>query len=160
MQTEGFRAYWEAAPSYTLIREPLRRLCHQLIAFTIFGKGQAPKKVTTTDIFFLRSIDEGTMVITEQSLQNLTVEVRHISTIDPDELIRLRICERLLNTAPLMPQATAAAPRTIAQRLHRVEEEVPASDVRGDDEIVNDMHLEFETHRVRQRTDGAGTLAQ
>ncbi|GKA22546.1 hypothetical protein Tco_0708508 [Tanacetum coccineum] len=50
------------APSYTLIIEPLRRLCHWLIAFTIFGKGQALKKVITTDLFFLRSIDEGTVV--------------------------------------------------------------------------------------------------
>ncbi|GKB20408.1 hypothetical protein Tco_0854331 [Tanacetum coccineum] len=66
MQTEGFRAYWEAGlrriatkaylinywtmnasegdflglpPSYTLIREPLRRLCHRLITFTISSRG-------------------------------------------------------------------------------------------------------------------------
>ncbi|GKD94328.1 hypothetical protein Tco_1374165, partial [Tanacetum coccineum] len=39
-----------SAPSYTLIREPLRRLCHRLIAFTISGKGQAPEMVTTTDL--------------------------------------------------------------------------------------------------------------
>ncbi|GJX69564.1 hypothetical protein Tco_0305291 [Tanacetum coccineum] len=43
-------------------REPLRRLCHQLIAFTVSSKGQEPEKVTTTDLLFLRSIDEGTMV--------------------------------------------------------------------------------------------------
>ncbi|GJV39736.1 hypothetical protein Tco_1418176 [Tanacetum coccineum] len=40
-----------SAPSYTLIREPLRMLCHRLIAFTISSRGQAPKKVTTTDLF-------------------------------------------------------------------------------------------------------------
>ncbi|GJW35548.1 hypothetical protein Tco_0058468 [Tanacetum coccineum] len=89
METDGFRAYWHASlrviaskaelrdywtgissngdfltiiPSYTLIREPLRRLCHRLIAFTIAGRGQAPKKVTTTDLFYLRSMDEGTVV--------------------------------------------------------------------------------------------------
>ncbi|GJZ13638.1 hypothetical protein Tco_0548868 [Tanacetum coccineum] len=50
------------APSYTLIMEPLRRLCHRLIAFTISGKGQAPEKVTTTDLLYPRSMDEETVV--------------------------------------------------------------------------------------------------
>nr|GEX02536.1 hypothetical protein [Tanacetum cinerariifolium] len=87
METDGFGAYWEAGliviaskkelvdywtrissgdflastPSYTLIIEPLRRLRHRLIAFTISGRGQALEKVTTTNLFFLRSMDEGTV---------------------------------------------------------------------------------------------------
>ncbi|GKD42807.1 hypothetical protein Tco_1267452 [Tanacetum coccineum] len=103
MATNGFEAYWtenlrektskadlrdywsriafdggflSTVPSYTYIRDPLRRLCHRLIAFNISGRCQAPKKVTATDLFYLRSMDEG--------------------TIDMDELVRLRICERLL----------------------------------------------------------------
>ncbi|GKC01119.1 hypothetical protein Tco_0987255 [Tanacetum coccineum] len=44
-------------PSYTAIRDPLRRLCHRLIAFSISGRGQTPKKVTATDLFYLRSMD-------------------------------------------------------------------------------------------------------
>ncbi|GJV26534.1 hypothetical protein Tco_1379229 [Tanacetum coccineum] len=90
MQTEGFKAYQKAGLRgvatkaeladyrtrissrvdflgsthlYTLIREHLRRLCHWLIAFTISGRGQAPEKVTTTDLFFLRSMDEGTRLL-------------------------------------------------------------------------------------------------
>ncbi|GJR49413.1 hypothetical protein Tco_1399934 [Tanacetum coccineum] len=59
--------------------EPLRRLCHMLIAFTIDERGKAPEKVTTTDLFYLRSMDEGTVCalwdVTEQSLQTLTVKV-------------------------------------------------------------------------------------
>ncbi|GKA36873.1 hypothetical protein Tco_0723438, partial [Tanacetum coccineum] len=93
-----------SAPSYTLIRELLRKLCYRWIAFTIYGKGHAPEKVTTTDHFFLRSMDEGTVleihfwVIIEQSLQTLTVKVHELPTINPEYLIRLRICERLLDT--------------------------------------------------------------
>ncbi|GKB45096.1 ribonuclease H-like domain-containing protein [Tanacetum coccineum] len=49
-------------PSYTLIRDPLRRLCHRLISFIISGRAQAPEKVTTTDLFYLRSMDEGWFV--------------------------------------------------------------------------------------------------
>ncbi|GJT71918.1 hypothetical protein Tco_1031204 [Tanacetum coccineum] len=47
---------------YTSIRDPLRRLYHRLIAFNISGRGQAPEKVITTNLFYLRSMDEGTEV--------------------------------------------------------------------------------------------------
>ncbi|GKA92922.1 hypothetical protein Tco_0814847 [Tanacetum coccineum] len=48
------------APSYVFIRDPVRRLCHRMIACSISGRGQAPKKVTDVDLFYLRSIDRGT----------------------------------------------------------------------------------------------------
>ncbi|GJT64723.1 hypothetical protein Tco_1016203 [Tanacetum coccineum] len=37
------------------------RLCHRLIAFTIAGRSQAPKKVTMTDLFYLRGMDVGSV---------------------------------------------------------------------------------------------------
>ncbi|GJR03758.1 hypothetical protein Tco_0526742 [Tanacetum coccineum] len=62
------RGYWEVIsssgdflttiPSYLLIRDPFRRLCHRLIAHTIAKRGQAPEKVTSTDLYFLRSMDQ------------------------------------------------------------------------------------------------------
>ncbi|GJX52267.1 hypothetical protein Tco_0280636 [Tanacetum coccineum] len=83
--------------SYTAIRESLGRLCHHLIAFTIARRGQTPEKVTTTDRYYLRSMDEGMhfRVITEESLHGLNVVVRDLMMIDMDELARLCICERL-----------------------------------------------------------------
>ncbi|GJX91727.1 hypothetical protein Tco_0345053 [Tanacetum coccineum] len=50
-------------PSYTSIKDPLIRLCHRLIAFSIDRRSQAPKKVTSTDLFYLRSIDVGSLNI-------------------------------------------------------------------------------------------------
>ncbi|GJU34185.1 hypothetical protein Tco_1182539 [Tanacetum coccineum] len=41
---------------------PLRRPCHRLIAFNISGRGQIPEKVITTNLFYVRSMDEGTAV--------------------------------------------------------------------------------------------------
>ncbi|GKD42784.1 hypothetical protein Tco_1267429, partial [Tanacetum coccineum] len=41
MTEDGFEAYW-------------------LISCSIFGRGQAPEKMTTTDLFNLRSMDQGT----------------------------------------------------------------------------------------------------
>ncbi|GKB53558.1 hypothetical protein Tco_0904311 [Tanacetum coccineum] len=45
------------APSYTLIRDPILRLCHRLIPCSIAGRSQAPEKVTVTDLFYLRGMD-------------------------------------------------------------------------------------------------------
>ncbi|GKD20284.1 hypothetical protein Tco_1221987 [Tanacetum coccineum] len=33
-------------PSYVHIRDPMRRLCHKMISYTISGRGQGSKKVT------------------------------------------------------------------------------------------------------------------
>ncbi|GJS59481.1 hypothetical protein Tco_0654265 [Tanacetum coccineum] len=43
--------------SYTLIRDPVLRLCHRMMAHSIAGKSQAPEKVTVTDLFYLRGLD-------------------------------------------------------------------------------------------------------
>ncbi|GJS23404.1 hypothetical protein Tco_0452036 [Tanacetum coccineum] len=86
MAEDGFRAYWlgserlipdkgdlsdywveissgmdflRGAPSYTYIRDPVRRLCHILISYSISRRGQAPEKVTATDLFYLCSMDRG-----------------------------------------------------------------------------------------------------
>ncbi|GJX42106.1 hypothetical protein Tco_0257096 [Tanacetum coccineum] len=53
------RDFLRGAPSYTYIRDPVRRLCHRLISYNISGRGQAPEKVTATDLFYLRSMDRG-----------------------------------------------------------------------------------------------------
>ncbi|GKF30104.1 hypothetical protein Tco_0096446 [Tanacetum coccineum] len=53
------RDFLRGAPSYTYIRDLVQRLCYRLISYNIFGRGQTPKKVTTTDLFYLRSMDRG-----------------------------------------------------------------------------------------------------
>ncbi|GJW53082.1 hypothetical protein Tco_0097167 [Tanacetum coccineum] len=53
------RDFLRSAPSYTYIRLLVRRLCHRLISYNISRRGQAPKKVTTTDLFYLRSMEQG-----------------------------------------------------------------------------------------------------
>nr|GEY76106.1 hypothetical protein [Tanacetum cinerariifolium] len=51
------RDFLRGAPSYTYIIDPVRRLCHKLISYSISKKGQVPKQVTATDLFYLCSID-------------------------------------------------------------------------------------------------------
>ncbi|GJR96457.1 retrovirus-related pol polyprotein from transposon TNT 1-94 [Tanacetum coccineum] len=55
--------FFGAPPSYTHIRDPMMRLCHMLIACNIAGRSQAPKKVTVTDLFYLRGMDVGSVNI-------------------------------------------------------------------------------------------------
>ncbi|GJW08565.1 putative reverse transcriptase domain-containing protein [Tanacetum coccineum] len=38
------RDFLRGAPLYTYIRDPVWRLCHRLISYSIFGRGQAPEK--------------------------------------------------------------------------------------------------------------------
>ncbi|GKE42461.1 hypothetical protein Tco_1469745, partial [Tanacetum coccineum] len=52
--------FLRATPSYVHIRDPVRRLCHRMLACTISGQGQGPEKVTEVDLFYLRTMDRGT----------------------------------------------------------------------------------------------------
>ncbi|GKE53838.1 hypothetical protein Tco_1488994, partial [Tanacetum coccineum] len=45
------------ALSYTVIRDPMLRLCQRLITCSIVGWSQALDKVTVTDLFYLRGVD-------------------------------------------------------------------------------------------------------
>ncbi|GJU57257.1 hypothetical protein Tco_1235023 [Tanacetum coccineum] len=158
MDNDGFRAYWvetlrviaskadlrdywtrisssgdflTSIHSYTQIREPLRRLCHRLISFSIVGRGQTPKKVATTDLFFLRSMDKGMPVNTELGicpgllrggstelgcLEQVFAAARgaHVNPEVAQEGVQA-------DPAPIeaaqMPQTAAPAPRRVGDRL-------------------------------------------
>ncbi|GKC67712.1 hypothetical protein Tco_1100310 [Tanacetum coccineum] len=51
------RDFLGTAPSYTVIWDPILRMCHRLIACSIAKRSKAPKKVTVTDLFYLRGMD-------------------------------------------------------------------------------------------------------
>nr|GEX39410.1 hypothetical protein [Tanacetum cinerariifolium] len=111
------------APSYTLIRDPLRRICHKLISFSISGRAQAPEKVTATDLIYLRSINEGT-VVTVGSPEGVE------GALNVDEGVQVI-------SAPVQaPQAPPpAASRTMPKRMTRIEDEV-----HGLRESLNEQH--------------------
>ncbi|GJY24014.1 hypothetical protein Tco_0397672 [Tanacetum coccineum] len=55
--------FLSTTPSYTAIRDLIPRLCHRLIACSIAGRSQAPKKVTMMDLFYLRGTGVGSVNI-------------------------------------------------------------------------------------------------
>ncbi|GJR50424.1 hypothetical protein Tco_1400945 [Tanacetum coccineum] len=206
LYTNGFRAYWAESSREITSKADLSDYWTRISSASDF-LSIAPEKVTFNDLFFLRSVDEGTSVnvpyllayyifrhasgrkqgarmsgghfiarlgvhfkvITEESLWTLTVEVCRLTTIDIDKLVRLRIYEWLgdevtwvamgrerqhvrgaVGAAQIdldrpkgatehqegvqadltpakpeqIPSASAPAPRTILQRMQRLEEEV------------------------------------
>ncbi|GKC41319.1 hypothetical protein Tco_1059041 [Tanacetum coccineum] len=121
-------------PSYTLIRDPILRLCHRLITCSIVGRSQTPKKVTVTDLFYLRGLDVGSVnvpyllvrylrladhfgLLTAEILGRLTVIAPELPVIDMAELVRLHICVEIDDTwawvamgLERQPDAVAGAP--------------------------------------------------
>ncbi|GKD88828.1 hypothetical protein Tco_1364335, partial [Tanacetum coccineum] len=123
MQAAEFGAYWAETPSYTVIWDPILRMCHRLIACSIAKRSKAPKKVTVTDLFYLRGMDVGS---------GLTVISPELLVIDMDELVRLHICVEIDDTwawadlTPIQapPPPPPAAANTIPQRMARLDEDV------------------------------------
>ncbi|GKC60260.1 hypothetical protein Tco_1087858 [Tanacetum coccineum] len=60
MEISYGRDFLGPAPSYVLIRDLVRRLCHRMIAYNIIGRRHALEKVTGVDLFYLRSMDRRT----------------------------------------------------------------------------------------------------
>ncbi|GKB01360.1 hypothetical protein Tco_0829404 [Tanacetum coccineum] len=154
------------APSYVYTKDPMRRLCHRMISCSISGRGQAPKKVTGIDLFYLRSMDRGTAnvsyllarylfwhaegrksrarlsgghfigrlaahfgLVSDEGLRGLSVITRELPMIDLHELAAgdaLVVDEGAsANPAPIhAPQPPHATPRTMPQRIARLEEDV------------------------------------
>ncbi|GJS68425.1 hypothetical protein Tco_0682990 [Tanacetum coccineum] len=133
-------------PSYTLIKDPVLRLCHRMMAHSIAGRSQAPEKVTVTDLFYLRGMDVGSVnvpylldrLLTTEILGGLTVIALELLIIDMGELVRLQIFAEDAPAADEGDQAVLApvqvpqpppppppaAARTMPQRMAKLEEDV------------------------------------
>ncbi|GKC11639.1 hypothetical protein Tco_1008421 [Tanacetum coccineum] len=111
-----------AAPSYGYIRDPVRRLCHKMITYSISGRGQALEKHTKgrkngarlSRGHFIRRLAAHFGLVSDEGLLGLIVIAREPPLIDMDELVKLNICVRIGDTwswvapGPERKQATAA----------------------------------------------------
>ncbi|GKD96136.1 hypothetical protein Tco_1380033 [Tanacetum coccineum] len=162
------RDFLGPAPSYVLIRDPVRRLCHRMIAYSISGRGHAPEKATGIDLFYLRNMDRGTINVPHLLAQYLFrhAEERksgarlsgwhfigrlamHFGLVSDDGLRGLQAAAAGADKADKVGHAAEEAapeisaptqtppppppipqPRTMSQRIKRLEEVVP--DLRRD----------------------------
>nr|GEV51343.1 hypothetical protein [Tanacetum cinerariifolium] len=143
------RDFLGPAPSYVLIQDLVRRLCHRMIAYSISGRGQAPKKVTSIDLFYLRRMDHRTIddppllgLVGDEGLRGLQVVTRELPLIDLHKLGRLHICTRHGDTWAW-----------VAQGLERQQAATTSA------HEVNKAGLAAEERHVRPKTGDASTFA-
>ncbi|GKF24838.1 hypothetical protein Tco_0080732, partial [Tanacetum coccineum] len=129
--------FLSTVPSYTLIKEPLRRMCHRLVAFSIVGRGQTPEKV------FFRGKQGAKMSVVYCMFRSVLWSDHRVEPpdIDSGERQQDRAVARAAHIDPevaqegapadptpiqpqQMPQAADPAPRTMPQRMQRLKEEV------------------------------------
>ncbi|GJY30400.1 hypothetical protein Tco_0413895 [Tanacetum coccineum] len=95
ISTDGY--FLGPPPSYTLIRDPVLRLCHRMMAHSIAGRSQAPEKVTVTDLFYLRGLDVGLFNIPYVLARYLGRLAEHFG------LLTVKILGGLMVIAPELP---------------------------------------------------------
>ncbi|GJS03789.1 hypothetical protein Tco_0320297 [Tanacetum coccineum] len=119
--------FLSTVPSYTLIREPLRSM----------------DEVATVNVLYLLAYYLFRHASGRKHGARMSGEVRELTTIDIDEMVRLRICNRLgdvvtwvamgperqqvgdvAGDAHVDPEAAAPAPRRVGDRLKILKEEV------------------------------------
>ncbi|GJZ39954.1 hypothetical protein Tco_0586517 [Tanacetum coccineum] len=132
------------APSYTLTRDPILRLCHWLIVCSIAGRSQAPEKVTVTELLYLRGMDVGSVnvpyllarlakhfgLLTAEILGELTVITPELPVINMAELVRLQICVELDDTWAWVAMGPERQPVAVAG-ASAVAEDAPIIDEGG-----------------------------
>ncbi|GJR19706.1 hypothetical protein Tco_0968233 [Tanacetum coccineum] len=162
MQTVGFGAYWadsarqipdkgdlkdywieissagdflDTAPSYTMIQDPILRLCHRYLRLFVAGRKSGAHIYGGK---FVARLAEHFGLLTAEILGGLTVIALELPIIDMVELVRLQIYEQLDDTwawvamrPERQPDAAAGAPA--------VAEDAPADD-EGDQAILAPVH--------------------
>ncbi|GJX73624.1 hypothetical protein Tco_0312219 [Tanacetum coccineum] len=114
MQTVGFGIssagdFLGTAPSYTMIWDPILRLCHRLIACSIAGRSQAPEKVTVKNLFYFRGMDVDSVNVPYLLARLPTAKILGgLTAITPELLI--------IDMAKL-PNAMAGAPVVVEDAL-------------------------------------------
>ncbi|GJY50946.1 hypothetical protein Tco_0441793 [Tanacetum coccineum] len=135
-------------PSYTLIRDPVLRLCHRMIAHSIAGRSRAPEKVTVTNLFYLRGMDVGSVNIPHLLGRYLSVvlllteeERAYILEIrwslvwghDPREQLDARWCPWGVSGCPIIDEGARAesGPQTIGTTSCFQDNATKDSQIRG-----------------------------
>ncbi|GJT21400.1 hypothetical protein Tco_0891337 [Tanacetum coccineum] len=132
--------FLRGAPLYSYIRDPVRRLCHRLILYSISGRGQAPKKhvkggewwCKLSGGHFIGRLAHHFGLVSDNGLRGLPVMARELPLIDMSELAGedAPTVDEGNQAYPAPVQASQPPPppptagRTMPQRLGILEEEI------------------------------------
>ncbi|GJU15616.1 hypothetical protein Tco_1143582, partial [Tanacetum coccineum] len=132
------------APSYILIRDPVRRLCHRMIAYNIFGRGRhlrrhaegRKSRAKLSGGHFIGRLAMHFGLVSDEGLRGLQVgperqQATVTGTHEADEAgssaeeVALKIPVPVPAPAQAPPPPPPAPqPRTMSQRIERLEDEV------------------------------------
>ncbi|GKA77388.1 hypothetical protein Tco_1140144 [Tanacetum coccineum] len=131
MAKDGFGAYWDflrGAPSYTYIRDPIRRLCHR------HAEGRK-SSARLSGGHFIRRLAHHFGLVSDDGLRGLYVVARELPLIDIER--QQVVAAGAVGDAPGIdegvqadpspihaPQQPPLAARTMPQRMARIEEDV------------------------------------
>ncbi|GJT13456.1 hypothetical protein Tco_0860498 [Tanacetum coccineum] len=111
--------FLRSAPSYTYIRDPVRRLCHRLISYNIFGRGQYLFKHAEgrksggrlSGGHFIGRLAHHFGLVSDDGQRGLNVVTRELPLIDMASCCGC--CPRGAEDAPDMDEGTQAVPAPI-----------------------------------------------
>ncbi|GJX63137.1 hypothetical protein Tco_0296037 [Tanacetum coccineum] len=144
------------APSYVLIQDPMRRLCHRMIAYSISGRGHAKGRKSGARLsggHFIRRLAMHFGLVNDEGLRGLQVVTREVLLIDLHELGSLNIYARYAKEVtpeiPAPAQAPPPAPQLqiMSQRIERFKEEM--HDLRRDVVGLRGVAKSFTTEQSR-----------
>nr|GEX17657.1 hypothetical protein [Tanacetum cinerariifolium] len=159
------------APFYTFIRDPMMRLCHRLITFSIAGRSQAPKKgAMISEGQYVARLAKHFGLLTEERIQGLTVIAPVLPIIDMAKLEgdakgvtkEAAVAPRGGDEDKEMPEAVLPPPRTQGERIARFTTWIITSLIRMMDKAgvpymrYLESPIEYE-RRTRRRTDEPST---
>ncbi|GKE09749.1 hypothetical protein Tco_1413300 [Tanacetum coccineum] len=125
METVGFGLYWAESG-----RDPMLRLCHRLIACSIFGRSQTPEILSESDgcwlnqrpLYICEELDDTWAWVAPGPERQPNVVAGAPKAIEDAPAIDEGAPA---NPAPIQaPQPPHAAPKTMPQRIARLEEDV------------------------------------
>nr|GEU64111.1 hypothetical protein [Tanacetum cinerariifolium] len=119
------RDFLGLAPSYVHIKDPVRRLCHRMIACSIFGQGQGAERITGVVLFYLQTMDCRTANVPYLLAQYLFHHAKGRKSgarLSGGHFIG-HLAIQAHAQAP-QPPPPAPQPRTMSLRIDRLEEEV------------------------------------
>ncbi|GKF00592.1 hypothetical protein Tco_0027515 [Tanacetum coccineum] len=130
MEISSDRDFLGPAPSYVLIQDPVRRLCHMMITYSISGRGHAEGRKSGARLsggHFIRRLTMHFRFVSYEGLRGLQVVTRELSLIILHELGRLNICTRYGDTWAWVAQGPERQPDDAAG-AYWAAEDAPAVD--------------------------------
>ncbi|GJW12749.1 hypothetical protein Tco_1578576 [Tanacetum coccineum] len=154
------RDFLGPTPSYVLIRDLVRRLCHMMITYSIFGKGQAPEKGRKSEArlsggHFIGRLAMHFGLVNDEGLRGLQAAVAGAHKADEAGLV----AEEVALEIPAPEQAPPSPPPwTMSQRIDRLMDASGLTYQAFDSTLVGSSQMPYQ-RRVWPRTGDASTFA-